>query len=121
MTHRLLLPCFLLLLLSFSLSNAQETGEKTKEPSTPGSTSVGSASAAASAKIKATPASAKAKIEQQRQLALSLLVSLANDARSFRDQKLRARTMARVADGLWEIDPDQGRSLFLRAWEAAEI
>ena len=50
-----------------------------------------------------------------------LLVALASDARSFRDQTLRARSLARIADALWEIDVEQGRTLFRKAWEAAEI
>src|SRR6185436_10428865 len=58
--------------------------------------------------------------ERQAQ-ARSLLVSLASDARSFRDQALRARALARIADALWEIDAEQARTLFRKAWEAAEI
>jgi len=58
--------------------------------------------------------------EQQAQ-ARSLLVSLASDARSFRDQSLRARTLARIADALWDVDVEQARTLFRKAWEAAEI
>jgi hypothetical protein len=50
-----------------------------------------------------------------------LLVALASDARSFRDQTLRARSLARIADALWDIDVEQGRTLFRKAWEAAEI
>jgi hypothetical protein len=74
-----------------------------------------------SEKGKAANAAAKAKVEQQKALALSLLVSLANDARSFPDQKLRARTLGRIADALWEADAEQGRALFRKAWDAAEI
>src|ERR1041385_3775692 len=58
--------------------------------------------------------------EQQAEVR-SLLVSLASDARSFRDQILRARSLARIADALWDIDAEQGRTLFRKAWEAAEI
>ena len=72
-------------------------------------------------KKKSVSAAAKAKADEQKALALSLLVSLATDARSFPDQTLRARTLARIADALWEPDPDQGRSLFRRAWDAATI
>ena len=54
-------------------------------------------------------------------LALSLLISLANDVRSFDDQSVRARMQARIADALWEIDAEQGRALFRRAWDAGEI
>jgi len=62
------------------------------------------------------------RIQKERQAqARSLLISLANDARSFRDQTLRARSLARIADALWEIDAEQGRTLFRKAWEAAEI
>src|SRR5688572_1812877 len=49
-----------------------------------------------------------------------LLVALATDARSFRDQSLRARSLARIADALWEVDAEQARALFRKAWEAAE-
>ncbi|HKG59484.1 MAG TPA: hypothetical protein VKB05_06850 [Pyrinomonadaceae bacterium] len=62
------------------------------------------------------------RIQKERQAqARSLLVSLASDARSFRDQTLRARSLARIADALWELDAEQGRTLFRKAWEAAEI
>lgn len=59
--------------------------------------------------------------KEQRVEARSLLLSLAGDARSFRDQVLRARSLARIADALWGVDPDQSRTLFRQAWEAAEI
>ncbi|MFN2493411.1 MAG: hypothetical protein ABR501_11075, partial [Pyrinomonadaceae bacterium] len=72
-------------------------------------------------KTKGTSAAAKARIEQQRALALSLLVSLANEARNFPDQKLRARTLSRIADVFWDPDPEQGRTLFRKAWDAAEV
>ena len=70
---------------------------------------------------KKLSAAAKAQADEQKALALSLLVSLATDARSFPDQTLRARTLARIADALWEPDPDQGRTLFRRAWDAASV
>ncbi len=110
---------FLLALFFLSSShpfNAQQTSEQT----------VVSERATAPVPIKPKPstkrktAAEKAKIEQQRSLALSLMVSLANDARSFRDDRLRARTLARIADGIWEVDQDQALSLFQRAWDAAE-
>lgn len=50
-----------------------------------------------------------------------LLVALASDARSFRDQVFRTRSLARIADALWEVDADEARTLFRKAWEAAEI
>src|SRR5215831_12521356 len=56
----------------------------------------------------------------KRQAAMSLLVTLASEARDFRDEPLRARTLARVADALWESDTEQSRSLFRKAWDAAE-
>jgi len=59
-------------------------------------------------------------IRERRANAQSLLMSLASDAGSFKDQRLRARTLARVADALWDTDPERGRTLFRRAWDAAE-
>ena len=58
--------------------------------------------------------------KERRAQARSLLITLASDARSFRDQKLRTRSLARIADTLWSMDPEQGRALFRKAWEAAE-
>jgi hypothetical protein len=58
---------------------------------------------------------------QRRSQARSLLVSLAVDARTFRDQRLRARSLASIADALWTVDAEQARSMFRKAWEAAEI
>ena len=72
------------------------------------------------AKTKETSAAAKARIEQKKALGVSLLVSLAKDARNYQDQKLRARTLSRIADALWEPDPEQGRALFRKAWDAAD-
>src|SRR5687768_6919637 len=96
-----LLSAFLLLILVAPIIEAQETSERaTAQPSPVASP------AKVAAKNKKASAAEKAKTEQQRALALSLLVSLSNDARNFRDQKLRARTLARIADGLWTVDPD---------------
>lgn len=52
--------------------------------------------------------------------ARSLLISLASDASSFRDQSLRPRILTRIADVLWDTDNEQGRGLFRRAWESAD-
>lgn len=72
---------------------------------------------------KAKPASedADAEAAQQRTVAISLVTSLADEARSFKDQTRRARVQARAADVLWDTDPERARELFRRAWEAAEI
>jgi hypothetical protein len=75
--------------------------------------------AKADAKTAKTEAERIAK--ERRTQARSLLISLASDARSFRDHTLRARSLARIADALWNIDPEQGRTFFRNAWEAAEI
>ncbi|HEY5884818.1 MAG TPA: hypothetical protein VIT88_09040, partial [Pyrinomonadaceae bacterium] len=80
-----------------------------------------SAVSSKSADKKRNSVAAKVKADEQKAMALSLLVSLATDARSFPDQTLRARTFARIADALWEPDPDQGRTLFRRAWDAATV
>jgi hypothetical protein len=71
------------------------------------------------AKPKAEEADAEA--AQERTIAISLVTTLADEARSFKDQTRRARVQARAADVLWDTDPDRARELFRRAWEAAEI
>lgn len=57
---------------------------------------------------------------QRRTFAVSIIISLADEARSYKDLALRARVLARSADALWDVDPDGARILLRRAWEAAE-
>ena len=72
-------------------------------------------------KPKPNTEEADAEAAQQRTIAISLVNTLADEARSFKDQTRRARVQARAADVLWDTDPDRARDLFRRAWEAAEI
>ena len=104
------------LLLLTPATPAQDTAQKTVAPA-----QVAAPAAKPAARSKETTAATKARIEQQKALGLSLLVALANDARNFSDQPLRARTLSRIADALWEADPEQGRALFRKAWDAAEV
>ncbi|HMG74169.1 MAG TPA: hypothetical protein VK582_11765 [Pyrinomonadaceae bacterium] len=60
-------------------------------------------------------------LRERRAQAQSLLISLAADAGGYNDQRLRARTQARIADVLWDADPERARNLFRKAWDAAEI
>ena len=83
------------------------------------------ATPAVSFQKKAKPAKEKteevdAEAEQQRTVAISLVTTLADEARTFKDLTRRARVQARAADVLWDTDPDRARDLFRRAWEAAE-
>jgi hypothetical protein len=57
---------------------------------------------------------------QRRTVAISLVTTLADEARSFKDQTRRARVQARAADILWDTDQERSRELFRRAWDAAE-
>jgi tetratricopeptide (TPR) repeat protein len=66
-------------------------------------------------------ANAEAELKERRARARSLLVSLSTDARTFHDQTLRARSLARIADALWKVDAEQARLMFRKAWEAAEV
>ena len=71
-------------------------------------------------KTKAAAEDADAEAAEQRTVAISLVTSLADEARSFKDQTRRARVQARAADVLWDTDPERARELFRRAWDAAE-
>src|ERR1043166_5634381 len=53
-----------------------------------------------------------AEVAQQRSVAISLVTTLADEARSFKDQTRRARVQARAADVLWDSDPERARELF---------
>jgi len=106
--------CILLcLLLSAILTHAQTAAQ----------TNVAKKAAPEKAAAADSTASADAELElkERRAKARSLLVSLSTDARAFHDQMLRARSLARIADALWRVDPEQGRLLFRKAWEAAEV
>ncbi len=59
--------------------------------------------------------------EQRRNTAISLLTTLADEAKNYQDQVLRARVLARAADALWSGDSERARNLFQRAWDAAVI
>ena len=71
-------------------------------------------------KTKANNEEAEAEAAQQRAIAISLVTTLADDARTFKDQTRRARVQARAADVLWDSDPERARELFRRAWDAAQ-
>jgi len=68
----------------------------------------------------ARDAEAERLLRERRANAQSLLISLAVDAAKFSDQTLRARTQARIADALWELDRERSRTMFRSAWDAAE-
>ena len=76
---------------------------------------------AAKPRPKAPPAAYDPLAESRRTTAVSLISSLADEARSFHDEMLRARVQARAADALWETEQDRARTLFRRAWDAAEL
>ena len=78
------------------------------------------AKATSTKKIAATRAAADPLAEQRRMTAISLLSALADEARGYHDQVLSARVLARAADALWESDTERARTLFRRAWDAAE-
>ena len=71
-------------------------------------------------KKSAPAAEADPMAEIRRTTAVSLVNSLADDARMFRDPVLRARVQARSADALWETDRERAVALFRRAWDEAE-
>jgi hypothetical protein len=98
---------FLLCLLLPLSSRAQKLAEKTPQPRT--------------TEKDANPLSeAEALSAQRHAFAISLITSLADDARSYHDLALRPHVLARAADRLWDADSDTARNLFRRAWEAAE-
>src|SRR5437764_8027737 len=69
---------------------------------------------------KPTVAEVDPMAEIRRTTAISLVNTLADDARMFRDPVLRSRVQARAADALWDTDKERARTLFRRAWDEAE-
>lgn len=60
-------------------------------------------------------------LHERRANAQSILISLAIDAAGYTDHQLRARTLARIGDALWDADPERASTLFRKAWDAAEV
>jgi hypothetical protein len=119
-------PIALLLFISaFAAAQTPETKTpETKAPETKTATAEKPTPAKTASSKTASVDKASADAEQlriRRSQARSLLIALSTDARTFRDQTLRARSLARIADALWQVDAEQGRSMFRKAWEAAEI
>ena len=100
----------LCLLCCAILAHAQ-TKETTKQ----------AASRKSEARVSEASAGSEAEVKARRAKARSLLVALSSDARMFKDDTLRARALARIADALWAVDSEQGRLLMRKAWEAAEF
>ena len=97
------------LLISIALLTGSLVNAQTPAPKSP-------------ADKKNAPAIAKEDpdLQQRRSVALAALQSLAIEARSYREEPLRARVQARIADALWDQDQDAARTLFRRAWDVAE-
>src|SRR5215216_2264964 len=97
------------LLFIVTASHAQTADKK---PAPPAKTTAAKSAESAEAELA---------LKERRAKARSLLVSLSSDARTFRDETLRARSLARIADALWQVDAEQARLLFRKAWDAAEV
>src|ERR1041384_1927753 len=72
-------------------------------------------------KAKVNSEEVDAEAAQQRTVAISLVTTLADEARSFKDQTRRARVQARAADVLWDSDPARPPDLFPRPGEAPGV
>jgi hypothetical protein len=106
-----MLQRLLVVLLLFSLTIAPAIGQQNQQE-----TPVKPSKVKAAAKAEEVDAEA----EQRREVAISLVMTLADEARSFKDQTRRARILARAADVLWDSDAERARELFRRAWDAAD-
>ena len=104
-------PLVVIFLLLLSASAIAQTSE-VKSAAPANSTSKGKS---------AVDPEAERIIRERRAQAQSMLISLAADAGSNNDLKLRARTLARIADVLWSADAERARTLFRKAWDAAEV
>ena len=69
---------------------------------------------------KSTPGNDTDQQEARVAFAIQVVSSLADEARSYKDESLSVRIQARAADVLWNADRERARALFMRAWEAAQ-
>lgn len=77
---------------------------------------------AKSANQKKAQTISQKELEQQAKtnFALSLINSLADDAKKYDDRVAGVRVQAKAADLLWETDTERARTIFRRAWLLAE-
>ena len=68
--------------------------------------------AAKQAEKRTIDIAANASEAQRRTFAASMVISLATEARSYKDLALRTRVLARAADALWDTDRTTARALF---------
>ena len=113
----LLIRSVVLALIATSALAQEPSSSKTKKQSSAAETPRARAAESAS---KSNRREVDPEVARRREMAIGSLTTLAVEARSYRDEALRARVQARVADVLWNEDPDSARTLFRRAWEAAE-
>jgi hypothetical protein len=74
------------------------------------------------ARAKTSLESDPAKLQEARvAFAIQVVSSLAEEARSYKDESLSVRIQARAADVLWNNDAERARTLFVRAWDAAQV
>lgn len=92
------------------VGNAQEAKDKTPPPITTKSEK----------SVRPTRERPDPLASERRAAVVTLATALADEARGFRDEQLRARVLMRTADALWITNVDQARSLFRRAWDAAD-
>ncbi len=107
------------LLIAFTLAANAQSPSPAKNPQPPAKTAAVEKNGAD--KDRAALEEAKRIEEQRRATAITLLLSVAEEARSYRNQLLRARVQSRAADILWDTDVEKARTLFRRGWDAAEI
>ncbi|HYY96778.1 MAG TPA: hypothetical protein VE713_19895 [Pyrinomonadaceae bacterium] len=107
-----------LFLLALCLAATSSVARAQQPQAQPGKAPAKGASASKNSAAKSAAPDPAA--EMRRATAVSLVNTLADDARMFRDPVLRARVQARAADALWETDRERALTLFRRAWDEAE-
>ncbi len=103
----LFLPCFFLLTYT-SLTAQPKANQKEQTQKT------------VAADKTAKDAELARLLEERRASVQSMLITLASDSVKFSDAIARARTLALVADLLWDNDKERARALFRAAWEATD-
>jgi hypothetical protein len=98
-------------LLPAPLAHAQTAAAQPKKP----------AAATTATKKSAGRGAADPLAAERRANAITLVNTLADESRGFKDQTLRARVQVQAADALWETDKERARALFRRAWDSAEL
>ena len=112
--------CSFVLVFSFCFTIYAQNPHSSPIPPTDKRISKGKAKLSSEKEPKKPLSQEELDIKAKTDFALSLINSLADEAKKYDDRVVSVRVQARAADLLWKVDAERARDIFFRAWLLAE-